>query len=197
LLPRDATSLGSQLLQGGAFHEAAPYLLAGLQQRPTAFGWCRLGRLCVEIGRAEDAVRCFDEALALEPGNSFAGLDRASALADCSTATLAELVQTYEGLLDWIGPAPAKRVAWAAYNLMQAIVRRRPNAELQAHARLLRDLARHLSQPGTRAAETAERRLEAVLRVRELLGTDPRNLTPGGSPSIASRNLRELEAGET
>ena len=91
LTPADAASLGSELLAAGAPDHAFSYLVRGLE-RPTAFAWCRLGKLCRTNGYPLYATRCYDEALLLEPGNRFAIVARAAALADDPDATIQALV---------------------------------------------------------------------------------------------------------
>src|SRR4051812_2877854 len=72
LSARAATQLGSELLAGGDWTRALPYLLSGVRAEQTAFGWCRLGKALREWQQWEYAVRSYDEALLLEPDNSWA-----------------------------------------------------------------------------------------------------------------------------
>lgn len=172
LAPDDSTALGSQLLDGGAVQQAFPYLVRGLQGRPNAFGWCRLGKLCREAGRPRDAVRCYDEALLLEPGGRYAVIGRAAALADDVDAALEELVNALDELAQLLRlDGERSPTAWTAYSVMRAIVRRCPHPLLVERAAALKSIARELDNRGESGRQQSlKRRLDAVLRVHELLG---------------------------
>jgi tetratricopeptide (TPR) repeat protein len=171
LAPQDATDLGSQLLAGGAFAEAFPYLLLGVQGRPSAFAWCRLGKLCRDAGQPEHAVRAYDEALALEPGNRFALVGRAAALAECFDASVPALVDAFTSLVELLRAGGDRSpVAWTAYSLMRAVCRQRPEPALLRCAEVLKSIAQELDgRSGPARQHDLERRLDAVLRVQELL----------------------------
>lgn len=124
LSPPGATALGSQLLAGGADDRALPYLLRGLAETPTAFGWCRVGKVCRRLGRADDAVRCYDRALQLEPNSRHAVVARAAALGESDTAPLPRLVTTLGELYRMLGSEDPRPIAWTAYSLMRGIARR-------------------------------------------------------------------------
>lgn len=180
-----ATQLGSELLAGGAFDQALPYLAGGLRSKPNAFGWCRLGKLCRDQGHPEWAVQCYDEALVLEPGSPFAILGRAGALTDCFDASLHALIACFEEVMDLLrrgdSTSPA---AWTAYSVMKAIARRISHPQVAQCVRDLRGLAESLdSRTSAMRQESLERELDRVLRVKELLGDE----TASSSLSVPSR----------
>lgn len=172
LAPDDATALGSQLLAGGANDLAFPYLVRGLQARPSAFGWCRLGKLCREAGHLHDAVRCYDEALLLAPRDRYAIVGRAGALAESDDASLDQLVGALEHLAELLRDGGERTpVAWTAYGIMRAISRRWSHPLIAKHAEALKSIAYALDRrSGHGRQRELERQLDATLRVRELLG---------------------------
>lgn len=173
--PADATTLGSQLLAAGAYEQALPYLMRGMHGPPSAFKWCRLGKLCRAAGRPDDAVRCYDEALLMEPGERHALVGRSAALADSPNATLTDLLDALSQLSILLTrPGARAPVAWTAYALLRAVCRRHPHPLLIDQASALKELARSIDG---RTAEDRQRDLErslnALLRVREFLGDQP------------------------
>jgi tetratricopeptide (TPR) repeat protein len=192
MAPEDATTLGSQLLAGGAYERAFPYLVRGLQGRPSVFGWCRLGKLCRDAGRIDDAVRCYDEALVLAPGDRYAVIGRAAALAESAGSSLAQLVEAIGQLAQLLDSGDRAPVAWTAYAVMRAVCRRYPHPLLRQRADALKAIARALDQRSdSDRRQELERRLDAILRVQELLGDQ------AGGPqtaAVAARRTVKLEA---
>lgn len=144
LAPADATAVGSRLLELGVPKRAWPYLLRGARARPSSFGWCRLGKLCRDEGFCDYATRCYDEALRLEPGNHYAIIGRAAALAE-SSESLTDLVHAFEQLARLTGK-PSVKIAWTAYVVMRAISRITDHPAIHTHTRALRQCAEQLDQ---------------------------------------------------
>jgi tetratricopeptide (TPR) repeat protein len=198
LAPQAATTLGSQLLSGGAYEQALPYLVRGIKGRPSAFAWCRLGKLCRDAGHPEDAVRCYDEALLLAPGDRYACIGRAAALADVPDAPLDVVLDALTEVLGLLAgtddPTPA---AWTAYGLMRSVSARFPHPAIRERTEALKRLARTLDRRSQRDRRCEiERELDAALRIRELLGAavaqsavDSRASEPALEPGKAPRML--------
>lgn len=199
LSPDAATSLGSQLLQGGQPELAFTYLARGVRGRPTAFAWCRLGKLMLDVDESLAAVQCYDEALALDPLDPFALVGSARALARWPESSISELVAALDRMSGLIGSStPLSLVVSVACDLLAAVARQFPHPMLLHRLRDLRQLAREVRSASPDRRHEMERRLDAALRVQELIDEarpHPQLRAVGSQPQVPEREVKALDPG--
>jgi hypothetical protein len=185
LAPRDALTLASELLERRAFRDALPYLVHAQRERPTVFGWCRVGKLCHELGRERDAVHAYSLALSLEPDNRYAVVGRAAALAVCGDVSLEELVDALGELAPLVRTGDPVPVLWTAVGVLRTAAVVSPHPAVSQAASELRALARQLdNRPSEERRAALQDQLESALTfageiqlssavAREQLGSRP------------------------
>lgn len=156
--PAAAISHANDLLARGLADQAAHLLRSALIEQPTAFGWCRLGKLCEVTGWPLAAWRCYNEALELDPGDEFALVGRATVLArtEASPEALIAALQSLKPALASGNRGPA---LWAAANLTRTLSVQLPHPSISRESERLRHTAELYDQrtPEERRAEVRAR----------------------------------------
>jgi tetratricopeptide (TPR) repeat protein len=192
LSPESAMTLASQLIAADVLEPAIPYLVYALRARPSAFGLCRLAKLCQRRGDVRDAARYYELALQLEPDNHWAAIGRASALSECFDVTVAELVEAAEPLAGVARGQHLRPALFALVSVLRAVSRLRPHTALDEAARGMRELARSLPRTTSGATPNAyQGRLLAALAVLAQLGTSSSD-TQNGAAHASERALDEV-----
>jgi tetratricopeptide (TPR) repeat protein len=193
LSPENAMTLASELIAADVLEPAIPYLIRALRAKPTAFGLCRLARLCQRRGDVRDGARYYGLALELEPGNAWALIGRASALAECLDATFTELLAAAEPLPPLTYGQHGRRAMFALADVLTALERLRGQPALHEAAQAIRAMARAKATAETEsgAAYFRDRLLATLAFLVEL--APEREANASDTPRVPATKTRCFE----
>ncbi len=179
-----ARDLGLSLLDAQATAEAIPYLERAVALRPTSYVLVRLAAALRDLGRLDEALRRYEEALSLEgqgQPNTTARTGLAAVLCDMGDAQ--DLLNARELIQTVLDVEPENSGAhWVAHKIYDKAARRTGHPYFEADARYHKERAKELDDrsPDQRRSEQRLRAVQARRLRVELREAAP----PCGAPEV-------------
>lgn len=176
-----ARDLGLSLLDAQAPSEAIPYLDRAVELRPTSYVLVRLAKALRDLGRLDESLRRYEEALTLEgrgQPNTTARTGLAAVLCDMGEAQ--DLVNAREMIQTVLDVDPENSGAhWVAHKIYDKAARLTGHPYFEADARYHKARAQELDgrSPDERRSEQRLRAVQAR-RLRVELGDAPAGTAP-------------------